>query len=163
MHDARRREPALDDTPHALPGDIGLVAAPAKPAFPHPDHLTIEGLQSWRVQRHCVVVVVPTEDRSQPSSHLRDGFVPAPPKGLLPLPELGPKPLTHGLPYERETPFPRLPTHVCEAEEVERLGLAPSVPLAVLSGVATKLDQAGLFRVQFQSERRKAIAELVPK
>jgi hypothetical protein len=32
---------------------------------------------------------------------------------------------------------------VCEAEEVERLGLAPSVPLAVLSGVATKLDQAG--------------------
>ena len=96
---------------------------------------------------------MPAEDRGQPFPHLGNGVVPAPTEGLLHLPQLGPKPLTHGLPHEREPPFPRLPTDVSEAEEVERLGLAPSAPLAVLRRVAAELDQAGLFGVQLGQTR----------
>src|SRR5262245_11280544 len=154
MHDARGWEPASDTAPHSLPGDMGFVAAAAEAALPQPDHAAMEGFQRGKIQGHSVVAIVSSEDRSQPWSHLRDGVVPAPPKGLLHLPELGPKSLTHGLPDNREASFPRLPTDVSEAEEVERLGLAPSVPLAILSRVPAELDQAGLFGVQFQSELR---------
>src|SRR5262245_7670715 len=163
MHDARGWEPASGKAPHPLPGDMGLVAAAAEAALPQPDHAAMEGFQSGEIQGHSVVAVVPAEDRSQPLPHLRNGFVPAPSESLLHLPELGPKPLTHGLPYKRKTPFPRLPANVSEAEEVERLGLAPSVPPATLSRVTAELDQAGLFGMQFQSEPRKTIAQFSPE
>jgi len=65
------------------PGDPGLVAAPAKTALPGPDHPVVEGFQSRIVQGHCVVVVMPSEDRSQPLPHLRDGLVPSPRKASL--------------------------------------------------------------------------------
>jgi hypothetical protein len=136
---------APDDPEHLLPGDVAFVTAPAQAAPPHAGHLVVESLQGVEVQGHRVVVEVPTEDRGQPFTHLGDGVVPAPPEEHLDLPELGSKPLAHGQPYERETPFPRLPADVREAEEVERLGLTPSLPLSVGRRVATELDQAGLF------------------
>src|SRR4029450_7225213 len=147
MHDAGAGEEVPSNPAHTLPGDCSLMAAPAETTLPDANHLVVEGLYGVEVQGHRVVVDVPTDDRGQPLPHLGNRVVPAPAEGLLDLPQLGPNPLAHGLPHQRETPFPRLAANVRKAEEGERLGLAPCVPLAVLRRVAAELDQAGLFGV----------------
>jgi hypothetical protein len=52
---------------------------------------------------------------------------------------------------------------VREAEEVEALGLAPSVPLPVLGRITAEFEEAGLCGVQLQSELREALREVGPE
>src|SRR5918994_6843573 len=131
MHDADRREPATGNPAHTLPGHVSLLAAPAESTLPKTGDLMVEGFEGIEVQGHSVVVDVPADDRGQPSPHLRDGIMPALPKLAVDLLQLRPQPLPHGQPQHNEASLPRLPADVREAEEVERLGLAPSVPLPV--------------------------------
>src|SRR5206468_6744241 len=39
MTDGRRRQPTVDEAPHAIPKDAAVLAAPRKRAMPEPSHL----------------------------------------------------------------------------------------------------------------------------
>src|SRR6266545_6077734 len=123
----------------------------------------VEGFEGTEVQGHSVVVEVPTDDRAKPTSHLRDGVMPALPERGLDLLQLRSQPLSHGQPQHRETSFSRLPTYVREAEKGERLGLAPSAPLPVRRRAAAEFKESGLIGVQFQLVGREALAEVLPE
>src|SRR5262245_8933903 len=87
----------------------------------------------------------------------------APPKRVVDLLQLRPHPHTLGQPPHDEMTSSRLPADVREAEEVKCIGLAPSAPPAIRLRKPAEFDQTGLFGVQFQSESRESIAEIVPK
>src|SRR5205807_6990252 len=74
--------------------------------------------------------------------------------------ELVSHPLLARLTLEREAPLPVLPADVREAQEVERLRLALSSPLAIPSGIPPELDQARLLGLQLQSELPHPLAQL---
>src|SRR6516165_5037562 len=80
MADANRREPAVDQPPHAVPKDTAVLTAPRKRAVPEPADLKPEDVQRWGVHRHSVVAEVPTHHRTQPSPHFWDGMVHASPE-----------------------------------------------------------------------------------
>src|SRR6266571_6878039 len=103
MHDADGREPAPGDPAHALPGHMGLLTAPTESAPPEAGDLMVEGFEGTEVQGHPVVVEVPTDDRAKPTSHLRDGVMPALPERGLDLLQFRSQPLPHGQPQHRET------------------------------------------------------------
>ena len=104
MTDARRRQPAVDKPPHAVPGDAAVLAAARQGAMPEPAHLVAEQLQapgrSWA--RHNSGQCPPTTD-AQPSALLRDGIVHAPSQLGFDLGQLRLQPLAHGLAQDRET------------------------------------------------------------
>ena len=58
-------------------------------------------------------------------------------------------------------PVPRLPAHVREAEERERLGPAEAAPPAVLGSEPPELDQAGLLGVQLQVEPGETLHQVL--
>ena len=151
--DAGRRQPAVDEPPHALPGQPGLLAASPERAVPEPtDPVAEEGYRRG-VHGHAVVAHVPANDRAEPSPHLGDGVVQAPPKLGLHLLQLGLQPLAHRLPQHREPSVaPLLSADVREAEEVEGLGLALTSAPPVRRRERAELDEARLVRVQLQGE-----------
>ncbi len=76
---------------HVLPGDSGRPGSPPATNCPqNPPPALAAG-----VRGHPVVARVPTHNRAQPASHLRDRIVQAPPKLGLHLPQLG----LQSLPY----------------------------------------------------------------
>jgi hypothetical protein len=79
------------------------------------------------------------------------------------LPEFPPQSLARRPPQHREPSFPSLPANVREAEEVEALGLAQSVPLLLLGRMTAEFDEAGLCGVQLQSELRETLREVGPE
>ncbi|GEM_PF-751690 len=154
-----RRQPQLDESSHPFPGNTGSLAASRQRALPEPPHPVPEHGQRPAIHGHAVVSDVPANDRSQPLPHRRNRVVPASPKLGFHLVQLRLQPLPHRLPKHRETPVPLLPADVREAEEVERLGLAPSAPSAVLVRERTELQQTRLLGVQLQVE----LAESLPQ
>src|SRR5579862_9743269 len=77
--------------------------------------------------------------------------------------ELGAHPFGVGDPLELEASFLGLRADVREAEELERLRLADSSPLAVRGGGPPELDQPRLVGVQLQSELREPAAKVGPE
>ena len=75
MTDGRRRQPAGDEAPHAIPKDAAVLAAPRKRAMPEPSHLEPKNPQRILVQGHSVVLDVSTHHRLQPFALFGDGFV----------------------------------------------------------------------------------------
>src|SRR5262245_45488737 len=78
----------------------------------------------------------------------------------LDLLQLGPRPLRHRLPLEREAPGSGLPADVREAQAVERLRLAETTLRPVRSGVPPELDQPRLLGLQLQPELHEPLAQL---
>jgi hypothetical protein len=75
MTDGRRRQPASDEAPHAIPKDAAFVAAPRKRAMPQPPHLGPKEPQRRLVHGHPVISDVSTHHRLQPPAYFGDGFV----------------------------------------------------------------------------------------
>src|SRR6266566_7071953 len=75
MTDGRQRQPAGDETPHAVPKDAAVLAAPRQRAMPEPSHLESKKSQRRVVHGHSVVADVSTNYRLQPLALFGDGFV----------------------------------------------------------------------------------------
>ncbi len=89
--------------------------------------------------------------------------MPASPKFGSHLFQLGPQPLPHRVPSEREPTRSRPAAAMRQAEEVERLWLTLSAPLAPFGCVPPELNQACLFRVQFQPKFLQSLLEFPKK
>src|SRR5438552_13933529 len=55
MTDRRRRQPASDEAPHAIPKHAAFVATPRKRAMPEPPYLEPKNPQRVLVLRHTVI------------------------------------------------------------------------------------------------------------
>jgi hypothetical protein len=89
MHDARDRQPAAAKPLHLRPGDVASLTAPGESPVPETLDLAAEGEQRAPVQRDCVVLQVPVNDRAQPRACYRDGVVPTTPEFGFHLPHPG--------------------------------------------------------------------------
>jgi hypothetical protein len=88
--------------------------------------------------------------------------LPAPSKRLLDLAELDTHSLSLRLAPELETGTALLSAAtVCQPEEVERFRLTQTTRRSALGSVSAELNEAGLFRMQTERERRKAFSEIV--
>src|ERR1700736_4462362 len=75
MTDRRRRQPAGDEAPHAIPKDATVLTAPRQRAMPEPPYLEPKYVQRILVQGHTVIANVPAHHRLQPLAHFGDEFV----------------------------------------------------------------------------------------
>jgi hypothetical protein len=66
MTDGRRRQPASDETPHAVPKDAAVLTAPRQRAMLEPPHLEVKEPQRGVVHGHPVIADVSTHHRLQP-------------------------------------------------------------------------------------------------
>src|ERR1700680_1268922 len=80
MTDRRQRQPASDETPHAVPEDAAVLAAPRQRAMPKPADSESKNCQRRLVHGHSVVAKVSTYNRPQPLALFGDGFVHSSPK-----------------------------------------------------------------------------------
>src|SRR6202049_4797146 len=97
MTDRRQRQPASDETPHAVPEDAAVLAAPRQRAMPKPADSEPKNCQRRLVHRHPVVAEVAPYTRPQPLALLGDGFVHSSPKLGFHLIQLRLQPLTYSL------------------------------------------------------------------
>src|SRR6266705_6417975 len=160
MHDAGRGQPLLLDPAIALPGHAVTLAPAPERLYPVPPDLVAEGRDQIDVAGHGVVVEVSPQHTRQPSPLLGDGPVTAPPKLGSHLLQLRPQPLFDGDAPEPETPVPRLPAHMGEAQEIERLRFRKTASPPVLRRKAAELHKTGLVRMQFQAELRKPLPKI---
>src|SRR3990170_7674900 len=123
-----------------------------------PLYLCAKRLQCLEVQRHTVILEVPSNDRLQPPAHFGNRVMPASPQFGLHLEEVRSHALAHRQPPHLKPPPLRLPAHVREAEKMEGLRLARTPLLTVRRGEAAELDEPRLVRVQFQTELRESLA-----
>jgi hypothetical protein len=57
MTDARKRQPAFEQTPHTVPADATPLAAPAQRAMSEAAHLKPKQMQRRAVHGHTVIMV----------------------------------------------------------------------------------------------------------
>ena len=76
--DSKKRQPAVDEAPHAFPEDATVLAAPRQRAMPESSYLKPKQRQRRCVHGHAVVPDVPTHHYLQPLTQFGDGFVHAP-------------------------------------------------------------------------------------
>jgi len=74
MTDERRRQPASDEAPHAVPEYATVLTAPRKRAMPEPPYLEPKNPQRVLVQGHTVIPNVPSYHRLQPLAYFGDGL-----------------------------------------------------------------------------------------
>src|SRR6202158_3131739 len=77
MTNGRRRQPASDKAPHAVPEQAAVLTAPRR-AVPEPSHLEPKDPQRTVVHGHTIVPDVSTSHRLQPLALFGDGFVHTP-------------------------------------------------------------------------------------
>ena len=80
MTDRRQRQPAGDETPHAIPKNAAVLAAPRQRAMPEPADSEPKNRQRQLIHGHSVVADVTTYNHVQPLALFGDGFVHASPK-----------------------------------------------------------------------------------
>ena len=85
--------------------------------------------------------------------------MPANPKLRFDLLQFRSHPLSHRLPKHDELSIPGFITRMCEAKEVESLGLAFATPPPILGRKASELDETGLVSVQFQLELQESFLQ----
>ena len=102
MTDRRQGQPAGDETPHTIPQDATVLAAPRQRAMPESPHVEPKDMQRVLVHGHSVVPDVPTHHRLQPFALFGDGFVHASLKLGFHLVQLRLQPLAYRLPQHRE-------------------------------------------------------------
>lgn len=148
MQDLSTRNPSINQRPEPFPSHLVPLASPPKRAVPTPDHLGPKAVQTIHIAGYCVVLEIASYDRLQPLPDLSYWLMPASPKLLLQLIELGRESLSDRLPLDDEpAALPGLPTHVREAQKVKYFRLALASLLPVFGCMAPELDQASLVRV----------------
>jgi len=163
VRDADRRQPEFCESQNASPGHAAFLAAPGQRASPVPDDPVAEAAERGVVQGDPVVVDVPLNHRAQPPPHLRDRSVQPSSQFGFHLFELALHTFARRPPQQLEPSFPRPPTAVGEAQEVEGLRLAPSVPPPSRGRTAAKAQKTGLFGVQLQTELRETLHDVRPE
>src|SRR6202030_4339039 len=120
MTDRRQRQPASDETPHAIPEDAAVLAPPRQRAMPIPADSESKNRQRRLVHGHPVVAKVSTHNRPQPLALFGDGFVHSSLKLGFRLIQLRLHPFADRLPQHREPSIASLlHAYMREAEEVE--------------------------------------------
>src|SRR5437016_6329257 len=120
MTDRRHRQPASDDTPHAIPVNAAVLAPPRQRAMPKPADSESKNRQRRLVHGHSVVAKVSTYNRPQPLALFGDGFVHSSLKlgfHLVMAPGIRPKVAresggpfrTNGMPSSRRSRLARIP------------------------------------------------------
>jgi hypothetical protein len=102
-------------------------------------------------------------DLRQPLSLLGNGLMHPPSQFFLDLRELCPHAITPGSPFEEELAPSRLSADVGEPQELEGLRFSEPAPSASVRSVASKLDQAGLLRIERQRELLQPLAHRIPE
>src|SRR5579862_4953702 len=164
MTHARKRQPAVEQTPHTVPADAAGLAAPAQRAMPEAAHLKPKQMQRRAVHRYSVITDVAPDDRAQPLTLHRDRRVHASPQFGFHRIELRLQALAHRLPQHREasiTSFGR--ANVREAKKVERLGLTQAHSPASRGRIRAELQQSGLLGMQLQCELGQPLGQLAAK
>src|SRR6516164_1021373 len=111
MQDFRTRNPAIDQRPEPFPGHPISLAPPPQRTVPAPDHLSPKAVQTIHIAGHCMIVEVALYDRLQPLPDLGHWLMPASPKLLLQLIELGRESFTDRLPLDDNLPVFRVFPH----------------------------------------------------
>src|SRR5437660_2122898 len=164
MTDRRHRQPASDDTPHAIPVNAAVLAPPRQRAMPKPADSESKNRQRRLVHGHSVVAKVSTYNRPQPLALFGDGFVHSSLKLGFHLVQLRLQPFAYRLPQHRvHSVAPLLHADVREAEKVECLGLPFSTPLPVVDRKPTKFQQSRFLGMQFQVELSHSFRKLRPE
>ncbi len=166
MADGRRRQPASDEAPHAIPEYAAVLAAPRQRAMPEPPYLEPKNPQRVLIQGHTVIPDVSTHHRLQPLAYFGNGFMHPSLKFGFHLVQFRLQPFADRLPQHREPSVaPLLHTDMCEAKKVERLRFPFSTPLPLVDRIRTELQQSRFLRMQFQVELshsfRKFRSELI--
>jgi hypothetical protein len=164
MTDGRRRQPASDETPHAVPKHAAVLTAPRQRAMPEPPHLESKEPQRPVVHGHPVISDVSTHHRFEPLALFRDGFVHASLKFGFHLVQLRLQPFANRLPQHRKPSIaPLLHADVRQAEKVERLRFPFSTPLPLVDRIRTELQKSRLLGMQFQVELPHSFGKFRPK
>ena len=164
MTDGRQRQPASDETPHAIPQDAAVLAPPRQRAMPIPADSESKHRQRRLVHGHSVVAKVSTHNRPQPLALLGDGFVHASLELGFDLIQLRLQPFPNRLPQHRE-PSIALLLHadMRKAEKIERFRLPFSTPQPLVDRIRTELQQSRFLGMQLQVELLHAFREFRPK
>src|SRR5258708_5754902 len=147
MKDSRLWEPVVSQLRHSSPGEIAFLAASAECPAPAFGDLGSKGSQRIPVGWDCVVVEEAGDDLLQPFTLFRYRLMHPPsqlPRNLL---DLRLHAVATGFPLEEEFAPSRLAADKGHTEEVEGLRFAEPALLSVVRRVASKLNQAGLFRM----------------
>jgi hypothetical protein len=164
MADGRQRQPAVDKTPHTVPGDPAVLAALRQCAVPEPTDLEPKQPQRRMIHGHPVVAGVSMYHRLQPLAQFGDGFVHAPLELGFHLVQLRLQPLADRLPQHRVHSIASLlHTDMREAQEVERLRFPFTAPLPVVDRKRTEFQKLRLLGMQLQVELSHSRAEFCPK
>src|SRR5882762_2480506 len=164
MTDRRQRQPASDETPHAVPEDAAVLAAPRQRAMPKPADSEPKNCQRRLVHGHSVVAKVSTYNRPQPLALFGDGFVHSSPKLGFHLIQLRLQPFPYRLPQHSEPSVaPLLYADMRKAEKVERLRLPFSTPLPLVDRLRTELQKSRFLGMQLQVELLHAFREFRPE
>ena len=75
MADGRQWQPAVDETPHAVPEDAAILAAPRQGALPEPADSEAKERQRRGVHGHPIVADVSTHHRLQPLALFGNGSI----------------------------------------------------------------------------------------
>src|SRR5208282_312548 len=102
MQDLGTGNPTTDQQQEPRPGHPVMLAPPPERTVPTPDHLSPKAVQTIHIAGHCMIVEVALYDGLQPPPNLGHWLVPAPPKLLLQLTELGRESLTNRLSLDDE-------------------------------------------------------------
>ncbi len=160
MADTYRRDPAVDQSPHALPiGPIALAPA-SQGSVPLSCHLIAKPLQRLTVRRHCVVRKVSADHAAQPLALLGDGPMPTSLELGFHLAQLPLHPLRLGPPHDQKLSRLGLPTEMQEAQEVEVLRLSLASGTSAGSCKASKLNDPSLVGMKLQRELLQPFAKL---
>ena len=161
MTDSRHRQPASDETPHAIPKNAAVLAPPRQRAMPIPADSESKKRQRRLVQGHSVVADVSTDHRPQPLALFGDGCVHSSLKFSFHLIQFRLQPFADRPPQHREPSIaPLLRADMRKAEKVERLRLPFSAPLPLVDRKWTELQQARFLGVQLQVELLHAFREV---
>src|SRR5246127_3812683 len=147
MKNSRLWEPIGSQLLHSSPGETAFLAASAECPTPAFDDLGTKGSQRSPIGRHCVVVEEAGDDLLQPFTLFGYRLMHPPsqfPRNLL---DLRLHAVATGPPLEEEFSPARLSADEGHTEKVEGLRFAEPALLTVVRRTATKLNQAGLFRM----------------
>jgi hypothetical protein len=120
--------------------------------------------ETGEIAGYSVIVEVSLHHTPQPSPNLRQRVVHAPPQGGLHLLQLGEKSLPDSFAQHEELSIlPGSPANVRKPQEVERLRLALTPSLSVLSRKPPELEQAGFVWMEFQVKLPQSFPPILEK
>jgi hypothetical protein len=102
MANASRGKPPLDQSLHAVPGQMVTLTATAQHRPPQAAHCRVKGAQRRTIHRHHVIAEVTEQERAQVCSLFPNGRVQASPQFLFQGPQLGLPSLPHRWSPHRE-------------------------------------------------------------